>query len=207
MKRKPILFNKLAGAHRGAGREVIGLIGTHHGVGVTYTGLMLAFYMGEELGRRTAFVECNDHHDMALIENAYEWNGEQANSFSFRRITCYKDVSPLRLSELFAEDYECFILDFGVDFITGREEFLRCQTKIVIGGNSHWDRIKLSRFSDTVKTIHGSASWLCFIPQANSKTVSRIKSKVMCNVWAVPAVREPVQPSGEIIRFFDRFFG
>lgn len=206
MKRKPILFKKLAGTQRGMGREVVGLIGTHHGVGVTYTGLMLAFYMGEELGKRTAFVECNDHHDMALIQSAYEWSGEEANSFSFHRITCYKEVSPLRLSELFAEDYECFILDFGIDLITGREEFLRCGTKIVVGGNSHWDRIKLSGFFNAAKTIHGSASWLYFIPQANSKTVSRIKSEVMCNVWPVPSEREPALPSGDIIRFFDRFF-
>ena len=206
MKRKPILFKKIAKTNQKVGREVIGLIGTHHGAGVTYTGLMLAFYMGEELGRKTAFLECNKHHDMALIQKAYEWSREETNSFSFHLLTCYKDVTPERIAEIFGEDYECIILDFGIDFITNREEFLRCGTKIAVGGRSQWDLLKLTRFIETANAIRGSDTWLYFIPQANDKIVTRVKSEILRSVWSVPATLEPTLPSNETIRFFSRIF-
>jgi hypothetical protein len=68
---------------------------------------------------------------MMLIQNAYEWSREEAYSFSFRKVTCYRDVTKQQITEILGEDYECFILDLGADFIDSREEFLQCSTKIV----------------------------------------------------------------------------
>lgn len=205
MKRKPILFEKKK-AGRGMGREVIGLVGTHHGVGVTYTGLMLAFYMGEILGKKTAYLECNGHHDMLLIQKAYEWGREDQSSFSFRQVTCYKEVTPKNISEIFSEDYECFLLDLGTELTAFREEFLRCSMKIVIGGRSEWDLWKLAHFSEMAQSIRGSKVWLYFIPQANDKIVKRIKKEVTQQVWAVPANGNPTMPSRDTNRFFGRIF-
>ena len=204
MKHKPILLDKIAGKHRG--REVIGLIGTHHGVGVTHTGLMLAFYMGEELGRKTALLECNDHHDMCLIQRAYEWSREEMLSFSFHQITCYPEVKNNCISELFGEDYECLILDFGTDIKTNREEFLRCGTKFVIGGRSEWDLQKLIRFSKASKTIRGSDTWQYFVPQANKKTILKIKNEIGQKVLQIPTNEEPTIPTHNTNRFFGELF-
>jgi hypothetical protein len=206
MKRKPILFKRIAEEHCGEGREVIGLIGTRHGAGVTFTGLMLAFYMGEERSKKTAFLECNEHHDMRLIQNAYEWSREEGNSFSFHKITCYKEVPLAQVPELFGENYECIILDFGIDFAANREELLRCNTKIVIGGRSQWDIQKLKLFIDSVKNIRGSENWLYFIPQTDHKIITEIKKEVMCSIWPVPVVSEPTAPSNDTNRFLGRFF-
>ena len=85
MKKKPILFDRVIGRKHNI-RQVIGLMGVHHGAGVTHTGLLLAFYMGEELGKRTAFLECNNHHDMILVQEAYEWSREAADNFTFHTI-------------------------------------------------------------------------------------------------------------------------
>lgn len=206
MRRKPILFDKVTKEHSGMGREVIGLIGTRHGVGVTYTGLMLAFYMGEELGRKTAYLECNESHDMILIQQAYEWSREEALSVSFHRVTCYREVSPERIAPIFGENYDCIICDFGIDLVKNREEFLRCGTKIVVGGRSEWDILKLAHFTDKVKTIGGSDAWLYFIPQADDRTVTRIRKEVVQKVWSVPTVEKPTVPSNLINRFFGKIF-
>jgi hypothetical protein len=206
MRRKPILLKKIAGKNLGKGREVIGLIGTHHGVGVTYTALMLAFYMCEGLGKKTAILECNEHHDMSLIQNAYEWGHEETNSFSFHQITCYPEVDPNRIVELFGEDYDCFILDFGTDIIANKDEFLRCGTKIIVGGRSEWDRLKLLQFSKASETMSGSDTWLYFIPQANIKTLSKIRREVARKVLSVPGNQEPTIPSHITNRFFGELF-
>lgn len=206
MRHKPILFKKIAKEKGGTGRETIGLIGTHHGVGVTHTGLMLAFYMGEELGKRTAILECNGHHDMSRIQNAYEWSVEEAFSFTFQRITCYKEVTRNRIATIFGEDYECIILDFGTDLITNKEEFLRCHTKIVIGGRSEWDKQKLCDFVKASETIRGSDTWQYFIPQVSDQTKEKIKNEVKRKVWAVPCNEEPTLPSRSTDQFFDKVF-
>lgn len=206
MKHKPMLFNKLSTPGKGIRREVIGLIGIRHGVGVTHTGLMLAFHMGEELGKRTAYLECNNHQDMSLIQGAYEWTSEEDDSFSFHLITCYKEKSKLSIPEIINEDFESIILDFGTDFITNREEFLRCDHKIILGGSSEWDYKKLMDFTEAVKTIRGSASWLYFIPQASDNRVKRIQNEVTGKVYAVPYKEEPTMPSRETRQFFNRVF-
>jgi hypothetical protein len=201
-----MLFNKIATGHKGRGREVIGLIGTHHGVGVTYTGLMLAFYMGEETGKKTAYLECNQHHDMRLLQSVYEWSHEEEYFFSFHQITCYREVSQKRISEIFGEDYECLILDFGIDFTSNKEEFLRCSTKIVVGGRSEWDLLKLLRFTKASENIRGSDAWLYFIPQANDKIATKISKEVKRKVWPVPEIVEPTLPSHNSNRFFSKIF-
>jgi len=206
MKHKPILLKKLTGERYGKGREVIGLIGTHHGVGVTHTGLMLAFYMGEELGKKTALIEYNKHHDFNLIQNTYEWNTDDKNRFTFHRIACWKDMRSERMSEVFNEDYECILLDCGMDFTTIREEFLRCDKKIVIGGRSEWDRQKLIRFVKASEEIRVNQTWFYFIPQANNLAISKIKNEIQRKVYAVPTTEEPTRPSGESNRFFEKFF-
>lgn len=206
MKYKPMLFDKVLEERYGKAREVIGLIGTHHGTGVTHTGLMLAFYMGEEIGKRTAFIECNEHHDMQLIQNAYEWSVERAESFSYNLITCYKGVDSKRISEIYGEDYDCIIFDFGTDFAANRDEFLRCQTKVVVGGRSEWDLQKLVRFKGAAEAIRGSDAWLYFIPQANEKNLLKLSKEIDRKVWAVPVTEEPTLPSYLTNRFFSRIF-
>lgn len=206
MKSKPMLIRKLYGERQCRGREIIGLIGTHHGTGVTYTGVMLAFFMSEELGRRTALLECNDHRDMKLLEETYEWSREDSKSFSFHQITCYKEVCPNHIPDIFGEDYQCLILDFGTDFSEYRDEFLRCGTKIIVGGRSEWDIRKLIQFETMTKNFPGNETWLYLIPQADNETASRISRGLSRKVWAVPVCPDPVLPSRSINNFFYRLF-
>ncbi len=205
MKHKPILLNKLQG-NRGRFREVIGLIGTHHGVGVTHTGLLLAFYFGEELGKKTALLECNEHRDMQLIEQAYEWSNEEGNNFSFRKITCYKEVKSGQIPQILGEDYEYVILDFGTELYSNREELLRCSTKIVVGGQSEWDILKLKEFIRNTEVIRGSEHWMCYLVRARERTLQRLKKDLKQRIWAVPDIQEPTHISYNVRLFFRQCF-
>jgi len=206
MKRKPMLYHKLMEKGRVGAREVIGLIGTHHGVGVTHTALMLAFHMGENLGKKTALLECNKHHDMNLIREAYEWSKAETLSFTFRQITCFQEVTTERIPVILGEDYECLILDFGDDLTTNRDEFLRCTTKIVVGGRSEWDLAKLIQFAKISESLRGSDTWLYYIPQTEDNKAIKISNLINRRVWAVPRMEDPTRPSHISYRFFRQFF-
>ncbi len=205
MFRKPMLLQRLHESRRQE-RVVIGLIGTHPGVGVTYTGLMLSFYLGEEVELKTAFLECNQHCDMELIEAVYEWPVKEKGVFSFQNITCHKGVSVSQIPGILGKDYEGLILDFGTDFAEHREELLRCGIRIVVGGSSEWDIRKLERFFKEAAQFGGDESWLCFIPRGNEKTVARISHMLQRKVWAVPRADNPVVPSSASNRFFRGVF-
>jgi hypothetical protein len=206
MKHKPILLSKLSKDRRGGFREVIGLIGTHHGVGVTHTGLLLAFYFGEELGKKTALIECNGHRDMQLIEQAYEWSNEEDNTFSFHQITCYKEVRSGQMPQILGEDYEYVILDFGTDLATNREELLRCSTKIVVGGRSEWDILKLKEFIRNTEVIRGSEHWICYLVRAKDQTVQKVKKDLKQRIWALPNIEDPTRISSNVRLFLKQCF-
>jgi hypothetical protein len=206
MKHKALQLYEKDVLHHGTGREVIGLIGTHHGVGVTYTGLMLAFYMGEEKGKTTAYLECNNHQDMRLLQNSYEWSREERDFFSYHRVTCYPKVNRNQIADIFCEDYDCVIMDFGTDYNNNKEEFLRCSTKIVVSGRSVWDVQKLNDFVEKIQSQLGSDDWFYFIPMASNKLIQNVKSKINRKVFSVPNIEVPVIPSKQINQFFGRIF-
>jgi hypothetical protein len=187
-------------------RQSIGIIGTHHGVGVTYTALMLAFYMGEELGKRTALLECNNHHDMGRIQNAYEWSREEEDSFSFHQITCYKEVTQDYLPDLLGMSYESFILDFGTDYAANREELLRCTNKIVIGGRTQWEQQKLIEFIETHLGVDNNEGWLYLIPCASTRTIRYLEGELKHLVYSVPFEKEPTLLSKDVITLFEKLF-
>lgn len=195
MRHKPMLLSKLSKENRGRFREVIGLIGTHHGVGVTHTGLLLAFYFGEVMGKKTAYLECNRHRDMQRIEQAYEWNKEEGNRFSYHRITCFKEVRLDQIPQILGEDYEYIILDFGTDFATNQEELLRCSVKLVIAGQSEWDILKLKEFMRDLEVVRGSEFWRCCLVRAQERTLQRLRKEIKQRLWAVPEVMEPTRIS------------
>ena len=132
MKRKPMLLKKLTAGTYHTDKKTIGLIGINRGVGVTYTGMLLANYFGSEKRIRTAYLECNNHMDFSRLQEAYEWSTEDDNSFSLDKVTYYKQVSANRISEILCDDYDYYILDFGTDYSDYMDEFIRCSNKIII---------------------------------------------------------------------------
>ncbi len=203
MHRKPMLLRKLTMEGKVQVHEVIGLIGTRAGTGVTYTALILAFYLGNELGKKTAFIECSNHGDLDLIQKAYEWSCENSAFFCFRNITFYKNMSSKRIADILAENFEYVIIDFGCELSDNLEEFRRCTLKAVVAGRSEWDILKLFSFISRYGTIRGSDTWYYLIPQADDKMLSRLKKETHCRLRGVPFTEEPTRPNRSTKQFFD----
>lgn len=134
-----MLLKRLLESTKYEDKKVIGLIGVSRGAGVTYTGMLLSYYFAIEKRIKTAFLECNNHMDFERLQYVYEWNKEEEKSFSLDRITYYKQVSRVELGEILSDDYGCYIMDFGTDFISWKEELVRCGTKIIIGDQAIWN--------------------------------------------------------------------
>lgn len=206
MKQKPILFKKLSKNNCQIRQEVIGIIGTHPGVGVTHTAIMLAFYFGGELGRKTAILECNLNQDLELIREAYEWRNNEEGHFCFQNITCYAGVKEEVFPEILCKDYECIIIDFGTVSDWVKREFVRCTKRIVLSGHSAWDLAKLERFLKDNPDLDVGESCFYFIPQADNKTITIISNKIKSKTWAVPVNSEPTRINEKAYYFFEKLF-
>lgn len=198
-----MLWRRITGRKKNKKKLVIGLMGAHPGAGVTHIGLLLAFYLSEQFGEETAFIECNSHRDMKSLEEIYEWSCKESNTFSFSNINFFKEVNPERIPEILCDDYENIIIDFGSDFIMNREEFLRCEKKIIIGGLAPWNQKKVTDFWDMVRKVKGNENWICLIPHADPKTLKRMQYELKRDVFSVPYNPDPIKPIKDTCRFFN----
>lgn len=207
MRRKPILYKRLSVNKSRQGKRIIGIVGINRGVGVTYVGMLLAHYFGTEKRIRTAYLECNDHLDFERLQEAYEWSKEDEHSFSLDRTTFYKRVTKNQIPELLNDDYDCYILDFGIAYIAFYNEFIRCSDKVIIGDSAIWNQSKLVSFIKSVDKIKGSKGWIHMIPCAQRSLSYRIASKTGRCIYGIPYEPDPTSLSRETHKLFYKLFG
>lgn len=206
MKRKPMLLKKLSVAKSHEGKRTIGLIGINRGVGVTYTGMLLANYFSLEKASKTAYLECNNHMDFKRLQEAYEWSKEDEYSFSLDRLTYYKQVSRKQIPSILNRDFDCFILDFGRDFINSMEELIRCDDKIIIGGSAIWNQSRMLALLESIEDIGGGSRWKHMIPCADMRTVMGMTHETGRCFYSIPYEPDPISLSRETQRLFYKLF-
>lgn len=208
MGRKPMLLKKMSASNGYEGKRTVGLIGTNRGVGVTYTGMLLAYYFSLEKVGKIAYLECNMHLDFDRLQEAYEWTREDEQSFSLDRISYYKQVSKKQIAHILnSDDFDYFILDFGTDYINSMEELIRCTDKVIIGGSAIWNQSKILEFLKTIEDISGGRGWKNMIPYADRRTVKGLAHETKRIFYSIPYEPDPSSLSRESYRLFYKLFG
>lgn len=207
MQREPILMRKLT-KEKAQGKLVIGLIGTHNGAGVTHLGILLANYLSECLGQKTAFVECSPKNDLQYVERYFFDQSEDLYNhdyFIIRRVTFYKNRNLHGLPEIVGDKYDCVILDLGTDMVKNKSEFLRCDKKIVISSLAVWKMHELERFVSNNAHVKNSKQWIYAIPFSQSKPLKEGIKKLQRKIYGIPYEPDPFILSDEVIRLFQKF--
>ena len=207
MKRKAMLQQRLSVSINPKNKVTIGLLGVNRGVGVTYTGMLLASYFAIEKRMKTAFLECNDHMDFALLREAYEWNNENESSYRLGRTTYFEQIAFGRIPEILGDNYDCFILDFGTDYSDAMDEFIRCGNKIIIGDNAIWNQIRMVSFLKDMENIKGSNRWLHMIPYAKDSLIKRMSIETKRSFSKIPYEADPMSLSKDTHKVFQSLFG
>ncbi|SHO49377.1 hypothetical protein [Anaerocolumna xylanovorans] len=166
------LFKESKREYKGHGRLVIGITGTHRGAGVTHLGLVLTACISEGLGLSTAFLHWADNKDICFLKSRFLAEQEDVSPgepFTVSRASFYPWMRRERVAEVLAKGYECIIMDFGSSYKEHREEFLRCDIKVVAGSLAPWKRYLLEEFIVDSERITGSMDWIYAINHSNSK--------------------------------------
>lgn len=191
MKRTNILLKRLDKIDKLEGKIVIGVIGTHKGVGVTHISILLANYFNKWAGKQTAFVEYGAQNEIGYLEENYE-NGMD-KQFKLHGVTYYKNVHDKDMGTIMGGNYQCIILDLGTDFNKGRNEFLRSDKKIIIGSSSQWKKGEMQKLFQGVHEIK-EENWTYILPFAKENEI-----KVLMKEYDETFYSFPFEPSPFVI--------
>lgn len=218
------LFKENKKEYRSLGRLVIGIVGTHKGVGVTHLGLMLTSCISEGIGLSTAFLHWPDSRDICLLRNHFFSEDEtisgnknipgkegifrsehlfrsehisgsrhipRREEFTVSKASFYPVVGKESMAEILAKGYDCIVMDFGNAFKEHREEFLRCDKKIVVGSLTPWKQYCLEDFIAESEMITGSSDWIYAINFAAEREVAVAARSLNRKLLPVPYERDP----------------
>lgn len=209
MKRQPILMKRIKKEYK-QGKLIVGITGTHQNVGVTHLGLMLATYLSEWLGHRTAYVEVMDKQpsslDIVRLKSYFygEEKSEEEEAYTVHRVTFYPQKNSKNLVDIMNDSYQCLILDFGSDW-KNINEFLRCDIKIVVSSLAVWKKHKLTNFLTVAEQLKSSDTWIYALPFTAEKNIKAASKEFGKSMYGVPYEPDPFLLSQDMIHFFRKF--
>jgi len=165
----------------------IGIFGVESGCGATHLAIALANFLQSGLGKRTAVIELSGAHELRQLD-AREGN-ERHELLGVRYFT---DISYEQVPDILNGRYEAFILDLGTDYETAREEFLRCDRKIVTGSISPWKVDAYQNFLEQITLQNRNADeweFLCLFGDRHD--TRRIQKRYGIHMTGVPFLENP----------------
>lgn len=192
-------------AHQG--KLVIGILGTHKGCGVTHLGIMLANYLSHYMGYKTAFLECYPQKDIQYLQNYVYRDDDVAKKlevFNIHHVSYYRSVKEQTLPEVIGDSYDGVILDLGSDFVQNRNEFLRCDKRIVVSSLSAWKRHELEQFIKNNSHVKSSRQWLYMTPFSQNRDIKEASKDFHQKIHGIPYVADPFTISKSTLQLFQK---
>lgn len=177
----------------------IGMIGIGMGCGTTHLAIALANYLQSVLGRKTAVIELSGQHDLKdMLEK------EGAGKQKLAGVRYFTDLKVGNIPEIMNSRYEAFVFDLGPDYTASREEFLRCDRKIIIGSISPWRVSAYERFLKNVIASENYETWEFLVLFANLLDKKKIQKRYGMHMISVPWIENPFYLEKEDLSFLQK---
>ncbi len=207
VQKSPILYKKLTNMAAHQGKLVIGILGTHKGCGVTHLGIMLAHYLSDYMGYRTALLECYPQKDIQQLQNYIYQDDVAAKElevFKIQHVSYHRNVKEQNLPEVIGGEYDGVILDLGSDFARNRNEFLRCDKRIVVSSLSAWKRHELDQFIKNSSYIKSSSQWIYMTPFSQNRDIKEASRDFHREIYGIPYEADPFTISKSSLQLFQK---
>lgn len=189
------------------GKLIVGVCSTHPGAGATHFSMLLATYFSEWLGLKTAYIDFRDREVIGYLKKYFRGNKEKGtydHNFTVGRITFYNKEQLYKLSEIIGGDDDCIILNVGHQFMEHKNEFLRCDIKIIISSLAIWKQDKLDLFVHGFEDSLIRKDWKYVIPFVDEKSLKEGMGRYHINLWQMPYEPDPFTINTGVVKFFDR---
>lgn len=161
-ERKRFLFGKRREAMRKEHSDinrVIGVVGTSNGCGSTYVSLLVANSLKKIGARKVICVDMSGGDDYLKIGYGNESEASKGKDFRFKDVTYSLGKDSDKLIDLFNEDYEHIVIDFGNRWGNHMKDFMRCDTKLVVGLASPWKIEAFERYLRGNEEVMKKGKW------------------------------------------------
>ena len=189
------------------GKIIIGIIGTHIGVGATHFSILLSNYMSECKGVKTAYIECFPSNEICHMEELYCLDGNATStkeSFSIYGIDYYKNVKEKKIAEIMGHGYDCIVFDLGKDINRMKTEFIRCDKKIVISNLAAWKYNQLENFLTRSGNLGANNLWEYGIAFTRKRDVKEMSRHYKIPMFNIPYEPDPFNLSIDTIQLFQK---
>lgn len=185
-------------------QEIIGIIGTGRGVGVTHFTVMTAGYLGGVLRKRCAVLEWNSHGDFRNMRKLCVKEQSQAGCFHILEADYYERAGIDTLLLCKKSGYQAEIVDYGTVRDGNLEEFLRCDRQFVLGSLSEWQMETFLEFERKGKKAE--KSWKTLVSFGSEEARKNVEKRLNTPIYRIPVSVDVFAVTGEIIGFYQQFF-
>lgn len=125
------------------------------------------------------------------------------NTFKILEVSYIKQAGKKELLECMNQGFDIVIIDFGHDFSLIREEFTRCDRKILLGSLCEW---KVGAFAEIITRKKSSEGrWNYLAAPANKDKAHALGLALHIPVGLVPEVSDAFVITRDTIAFFEGF--
>lgn len=197
-------WNLLRPSKRVEEPELIGMIGTSNGTGVTHFAITTAGYLSGVRRLRCAVLEWNHHGDLKSIKAAC--SGEKRGKDAFRLLeTDYYEAAGIETLLLCkTAGYQVVIVDYGCIKDGNLEEFLRCSRQFVLGSLSEWQMNEFMEFEQKGK--RAEKSWETFVSFGSEETRKNAEKRLKRPIRRIPVSMDAFSVTSEMMRFYEQLF-
>ena len=185
-------------------REVIGIIGTGRGVGVTHFTVMTAGYLGGVLRKKCAVLEWNSHGDFRNMRKLCGKERAQAGCYQILEADYYEQAGIDTLLLCKKSGYQAVIVDYGAVKEGNLEELLRCDRQFVLGSLSEWQMEAFLEFEGKGKKAE--KGWKTLVSFGSEEARRNAEKRLKIPISRIPVSVDAFAVTGEVIGFYQQFF-
>jgi hypothetical protein len=184
--------------------ELIGIIGTGRGTGVTHFSVMTAGYLTGVMRMRCAVLEWNHHESFSCMGAACFGVKKGENPFRVLETDYFAKAGIDTLLLCKKSGYQAVIVDYGTAKEGNLEEFFRCSRQLVIGSLSEWQIGEFLEFEK--RGIKTEKSWNSLVSFGSEEARKSLEKRLKAPVRRIPFTIDPFSVTAETISFYEQLF-
>ena len=191
------------GKKTSAGCEIVGVAGASHGVGVTHFCVMAASFLTAAAGEKTAVLEWNGSGDFEKMELVCTGGRREGKPFRVLETDYYKEAGAGELA-LCLNRYRYVLIDFGVMKDGVKDEFVRCEKRVLIGSFSEWQWETFREWLELGQSAE--RGWVNAAAFGSGETRREVRKKLKVPVLEIPLSSDAFSVTAGTLDFFQTFF-
>lgn len=184
--------------------ELIGIIGTGRGTGVTHFSVMTAGYLSGVMRMRCAVLEWNHHETFSCMGAACSSGKKGENPFRVLETDYFGRAGIDTLLLCKKSGYHAVIVDYGTAKEGNLEEFFRCSRQFIIGSLSEWQIGEFLEFEK--RGIKTEKSWDSLVSFGSEEARTSLEKRLKVPVRRIPFSIDPFSVTAETISFYEQLF-